>query len=71
MLVDPEQEEIGRHNFHEAMSADITRRDAIKAAIAGGSGLGAAYFGYSELNGDRVKTAFIGTGDEGLSLIHI
>ena len=69
MLVDPEQEEIGRHNFHEAMSADITRRDAIKAAIAGGSGLGAAYFGYSELNGDRVKTAFIGTGDEGNVLI--
>ena len=69
MLVNSEQEQIGRDNFYEAMSADVTRRDAIKAAIASGTGLGAAYFGYSKLNGDRVKTAFIGTGDEGNVLI--
>ena len=69
MLVNPEQEQIGRDNFYQAMSFDVTRRDAIKAAIAGGAGLGAAYFGYSALNGDRVRTAFIGTGDEGNVLI--
>ena len=69
MLVTPEQEGIGRDNFHEAMAADLTRRDAIKSALAGGAGLGAAYFGYSELKGDRVRVAFIGTGDEGNVLI--
>ncbi len=70
MLVTPEQEQVGRDNFYEAISADITRRDAIKTALAGGAGLGAAYFGYSKLEGkDRVRTAFLGTGDEGNVLI--
>ncbi|MEM7312725.1 MAG: Gfo/Idh/MocA family oxidoreductase [Planctomycetota bacterium] len=71
MLVTPEQEGIGRDNFYAAMGADVTRREAIKAAIAGGAGLGAAYFGYGKLEGrDRVRTAFIGTGDEGNVLIN-
>jgi len=52
------------------MSYDVNRRDAIKAAVAGGAGLGAAYFGYQKLDGgDRVRTAVIGTGDEGNVLI--
>jgi predicted dehydrogenase len=33
-------------------------------------GLGAAYFGYQKLQGDRVKVAFIGTGDEGSVLLN-
>ncbi|MEZ6064546.1 MAG: Gfo/Idh/MocA family oxidoreductase [Planctomycetaceae bacterium] len=33
------------------------------------TGLGAAYFGYSQLEGSPVKTAFIGTGDEGNILL--
>lgn len=70
MIVTPEQEKIGRDNFYEAMSYDVSRRDAIKSAVAGGAGLGAAYFGYQKLDGaDRVRTAVIGTGDEGSVLI--
>ena len=70
MLVTPEQEQVGRDNFYEAMSADVNRRDAIKTALAAGVGLGAASFGYKELTGaERVRTAFIGTGDEGNVLI--
>ena len=69
MMTTPEQEQIGRDNFHEAVGSELTRRDAIKAAMAGGAGLGAAYFGYQKLTGDRVRTAFIGTGDEGNVLI--
>jgi predicted dehydrogenase len=70
MLVTPEQEQIGRDNFYEAIGADVNRRDAIKTALAAGVGLGAASFGYKKLTGsDRVRTAFIGTGDEGNVLI--
>ncbi len=70
MIVTPEQEQIGRDNFHTAAAYDVTRRDAIKTGLAGGLGLGAAYFGYEKLEGkDRVRTAFIGTGDEGNVLI--
>ncbi len=32
-------------------------------------GLGAAYFGYKKLEGDRVRVGFIGTGDEGNILL--
>ena len=70
MLVTPEQEKIGRDNFHEAVG--YTRRGflATAGAAAGAGGLGATYFGYSKLTGsDRVKVAFIGTGDEGNVLI--
>src|SRR5690606_17891813 len=35
----------------------------------GATGLGAMYFGYQELKGDPVRTAFIGTGDEGNILL--
>ncbi|MCA9047727.1 MAG: Gfo/Idh/MocA family oxidoreductase [Planctomycetaceae bacterium] len=68
MLLTPEQEQIGRDNFHEV--AGISRRDFMTTAAAAGTGLGALYFGYSKLKGKPVRTAFIGTGDEGNVLIN-
>lgn len=74
MLTTPEQQQVGKDNFADVtngrLDQDVTRRDAIKAALAGGTGLGAAYFGYGALKGERVRTAFIGTGDEGNVLIN-
>ncbi len=82
MNLTPEQELIGKNNFSGAIensmtgstetvtAAGITRRDLIKAGTAAGLGLGAAYFGYKELNGDKVRVAFIGTGDEGSILLN-
>lgn len=67
MLLTPEQEKIGRENFSTAV--DVTRRDFLKSAAAAGTGLGAFYFGYEKLKGKPVRTAFIGTGDEGNVLI--
>ena len=67
MVLTPEQEKIGKENFSSAVS--VSRREFLKGAAAGGVGLGALYFGYSELNGDPVRTAVIGTGDEGNVLI--
>ncbi len=67
MELTPEQQELGKENFSTAVS--VSRRDFLKGAVAGSTGLGAAYFGYEELNGDPVKTAFIGTGDEGNILL--
>lgn len=68
MLTTPEQEKIGRDNFDQIVG-QTTRRDFIKAVAAGGTGLGSIYFGYKKIEGERVKTAFIGTGDEGNVLI--
>lgn len=68
MLLTPEQEQIGKDNFERVVG--ISRRDFLKGVGAGGLGLGAAYFGYKALNGKKVKTAFIGTGDEGNVLIN-
>ena len=67
MNLTPEQEQIGKDNFNEAVS--FTRRDFLTTAAAAGTGLGAAYFGYEELKGKPVKVGFIGTGDEGSVLI--
>ncbi len=67
MLLTPEQEQIGKDNFNEAVG--FTRRDFIKTAAAAGTGLGALYFGYKKLEGDPVRTAFIGCGDEANVLI--
>lgn len=78
MALTPDQEKVGKENFTGAVDAlqslereptRVTRRDAIKAAAAVGTGLGVAYFGYKELTGDKVRVAFIGTGDEGNILI--
>tara|TARA_R110002111_G_scaffold260623_1_gene332129 strand:+ start:30902 stop:32449 length:1548 start_codon:yes stop_codon:yes gene_type:complete len=67
MQLTPEQEQIGKDNFHEAVA--FSRRDFIVAAAAAGTGLGATYFGYEKLKGKPVKVGFIGTGDEGSVLI--
>ncbi len=67
MLLTPEQEKIGRENFSDAVG--VTRRDFLKGAAAVGAGAGAMYFGYEKLKGKPVRTAFIGTGDEGNVLI--
>ncbi|MAG92369.1 MAG: dehydrogenase [Planctomycetaceae bacterium] len=63
----PEQIQIGKDNFNEAVNT--SRRTFIKGAAAATTGLGALYFGYKELEGERVKVGFIGTGDEGNVLI--
>lgn len=68
MLLTPEQEKIGRDNFNEVVG--VSRRDFMKGAAAAGTGLGAIYFGYEKLQGDPVRVAFIGTGDEGNVLIN-
>ncbi|MBW3538906.1 MAG: Gfo/Idh/MocA family oxidoreductase [Planctomycetes bacterium] len=69
MLRTPEQKRIGETNFQEAVGK-ATRRDFLKGAVALTGGLGAAYFGYSQLAGDPVRVAFIGTGDEGSILLN-
>lgn len=63
MNLTPEQSKVGKENFADAVG--LTRRDLLKGVAAGATGLGAMYFGYSELKGAPIKTAFIGTGDEG------
>ncbi|TWT52302.1 putative oxidoreductase YcjS [Thalassoglobus neptunius] len=72
-VLTPEQEQIGKDNFsgavHAMNSANVNRREMIKAAAAGGLGLGAAFAGYRELKGEPVRVGFIGTGDEGNILL--
>ena len=68
VVLTPEQEEIGKDNFREAVPP-VSRRDLMKGAAAGAMGMGAAYFGYEKLEGNPVKVAFIGTGDEGNVLL--
>ena len=68
MDLTPAQEEVGKDNFNEAVGS--TRREFLAGVLAGGTGLGAAYFGYSKVApANRVKVGFIGTGDEGNILI--
>lgn len=67
MHLTPEQEQIGKDNFNEAVA--FTRRDFLKSSAAAGTGMGAMYFGYKELKGEPVRVGFIGTGDEGSVLI--
>ena len=70
MLTTPEQEQVGKDNFNEIAGSLPSRREFIAGAAAAGTGLGALYFGYKKLNGDPVRVAFIGTGDEGNVLIN-
>ncbi|HUG92208.1 MAG TPA: Gfo/Idh/MocA family oxidoreductase, partial [Planctomycetaceae bacterium] len=69
MLRTPEQKAIGEQNFAETV-AKTTRRDFLKGTAALAGGLGAAYFGYEQLQGDPVRVGFIGTGDEGSILLN-
>ncbi len=62
-----QQIEVGRDNYNNAVGG--TRRDFLAGVLAGGAGLGAAYFGYEKLKGEPVRFGFIGTGDEGSILI--
>jgi predicted dehydrogenase len=71
MNLSPEERQIGKQNFNEAVGT--TRRDFLKGTVlAGGmtaAGLGAAYFGYGGKIDDRLRVGIIGTGDEGGVLI--
>jgi predicted dehydrogenase len=67
MRLTPDQQQIGKDNFHESVS--FSRRSFLAGLAAVGPGLGAAYFGYEKLKGNPVKVGFIGTGDEGSVLL--
>jgi predicted dehydrogenase len=80
MNLTPEQKQIGKENFDNAVGAvrgeflvenqaAITRRSMLIGTAAAVPSLGAVYFGYSKLQGNPVRTGFIGTGDEGSVLI--
>jgi predicted dehydrogenase len=68
----PEQKGLGQANFR-TVSSELTRRGFMKSmATAGGAvavASAAGYFGYQKINGHPVKTALIGTGDEGGVLV--
>ncbi len=70
MSLTPEEREVGRDNYWEAIG--VSRRDFLKGVIAAGAvtggGLGAMYFGYDKVT-NPVRVGVIGTGDEGNVLI--
>src|SRR5262245_60796509 len=70
----PEQRTVGAANFKKAVEhLGLNRRDFLKAGIVGAGALGgsaaAVYFGYKSLQGNPVKAALIGAGDEGGVLV--
>jgi predicted dehydrogenase len=72
--ITPEQRTVGEANFKSAVDAlGLNRRDFLKAGILGAGAVGgsaaAVYFGYQSLQGNAVKTALIGAGDEGGVLV--
>jgi predicted dehydrogenase len=72
MNLSPEEKQIGKQNFDEAVGT--TRRDFLKGSVlAGGvaatAGLGAVYFNYGPALDDRLRVGIVGTGDEGGVLI--
>ncbi len=73
MYSSPEQQAIGRENFHAAIGSKLVRRDflkkAIKAEVASRKGLGPMYFGYGGSVAEPVRVGVIGTGDEGSVLL--
>jgi predicted dehydrogenase len=70
MFLTPDQKEIGKQNYADALeTAGVTRRSFLKGGAAVAAGAGAFYFNYQKLTGAPVKTGFIGTGDEGCVLI--
>jgi predicted dehydrogenase len=71
MHLTPEEKEIGKDNYYEAVG--FTRREFLTTSVVGaaavsGAGLGSAYFGYGKVE-DPLRVAVIGTGDEGQVLI--
>ncbi|MBC8871877.1 MAG: Gfo/Idh/MocA family oxidoreductase [Planctomycetes bacterium] len=78
MNLTPEEKEVGRDNYFEAVGAyhafgpEVDRRHFLKTAIGtglvSGAGLGAMYFGYEKV-ANPVRVGVIGTGDEGNILI--
>jgi predicted dehydrogenase len=72
MNLTPEQREIGKQNFYEAVGSDPNRRDVLKGLIAGGvagASIGSMYFGYGASVEKPLRVGVIGTGDEGSVLI--
>ena len=69
MHLSPEQKQIGKDNFNEAVGSSVDRRSFLKGAVAGATGLGATYFSYDKLKGEPVRVGWIGTGDEGSVLL--
>jgi len=71
MHLTPEQREIGKQNFQEAVGH--TRRDflqgSVLAAGAAAGSLGAIYFGYGAKVDNPLRVGILGTGDEGGVLI--
>jgi predicted dehydrogenase len=73
LYVTPEQKETGRVRFQEAAAKHpVSRRDFLKGVAAGSAavavGVG-AYYGYTKLHGNPVRTGLIGAGDEGGVLV--
>jgi predicted dehydrogenase len=72
MNLSPEEKQIGKNNFYEAVGT--TRRDFLKKSIAttvaagSVSALGGYYFNYDKIN-EPLRVGIIGTGDEGGVLI--
>jgi predicted dehydrogenase len=68
MNLSPEEKAKGRADF-----ADVSRRDFLKGGVlAAGvpaATLGAFYFGYEKIQGNPLRVAVLGTGDEGNVLI--
>ena len=71
MNLSPEEKEVGKDNYYDALG--YTRRDFLKGSLAAGAGTaaaaGAMYFGYEPTLADPVRVGVIGTGDEGNILI--
>ncbi len=71
MNLTPEEKEIGKQNFDEAVGT--TRREFLQSSVlvggAAAAGLGAVYFDYGPKLDDRLRVGIIGTGDEGGVLI--
>jgi predicted dehydrogenase len=70
----PEQRQVGEQNFKEVgEKLGLNRRDFLKGGLLGlGAAAGSAaavYFGYRAWDGNPVKAALIGAGDEGGVLV--
>src|SRR5437879_3451296 len=70
----PEQRRIGEENFQRAtQSLGLHRRDFLKGSLAAtGAVAGSAamvYYGYQSVQGNPVRAALIGGGDEGGVLV--